>query len=52
MPDYDAMADDYEANPPTADEVLAVEVVDERSAGLSGHMLGTLGEIRRDPRRS
>lgn len=27
MPDYDAMADDYEAAPPTADEVLAIEYV-------------------------
>lgn len=26
MPDYDAMADDYEATPPTADEVLAIDV--------------------------
>ncbi|WP_336819871.1 CopG family transcriptional regulator [Gordonia sp. MMO-8] len=26
MPDYDAMADDYEANPPTADEVLSITV--------------------------
>lgn len=26
MPDYDAMADDYAEHPPTADEVLAVEV--------------------------
>jgi len=28
MPDYDTMADDYEANPPTADEVLSVTVED------------------------
>lgn len=26
MPDYDAMADDYAAHPPTADEVVDVEV--------------------------
>ncbi|MFD4457371.1 hypothetical protein [Nocardia sp. NPDC058480] len=27
MPDYEAMADDYAVNPPTADEVLSVEIV-------------------------
>lgn len=26
MPDYDAMADDYAAHPPTADEVLGTEI--------------------------